>query len=408
MKLDDKSRAQFEKDLAKIKTMDDIIGRDGLLKNLMKGLSEQILQAELSEHLGYEKHQIKGRNSGNSRNGASAKKVRSDFGEMAIDVPRDRNGEFEPALIPKYKKDIGDLSRKVISMYAKGTSTRDIQLHLEDIYGLELSPSSISRITDQVMEYVTEWQARPLESVYAIVYFDAIHYKVRDDGQIKNKAVYTCLGIDTEGQKELLGLWISESEGANFWLGVITEIRNRGVEDILIASVDGIAGFPDALHSIFPKAQVQLCVVHQIRNSLRYIPYKHQKAFMKDLKLVYKAPTKAKAEAALKSLEQEWGKRYSLVIQSWQRKWDQLSTYFQYTPEIRRLIYTTNIVEGLHRQFRKVTKSKTIFPNDGALVKILFLAYQDISRKWTMPLQSWTKIITQLAVTFEGRVKLNL
>ena len=408
MKLDQAIIEQMEKDLTKVKTLDDMLGKDGLIKNLIKALTEQILEEELNAHLGYEKYDAKGRGSGNSRNGNSKKQLKSDFGNIEIDIPRDRNGEFEPLLIQKYQKEFGELDSKIISMYAKGMSTRDIQAHLEDIYGLSVSPAFISRITDRVMERVNEWQSRPLEEVYVIVYFDAIHYKVREEHKVKTKAAYSCLGIDASGHRDLLGIWIDESEGANFWLSVISELKNRGVKDILIASVDGLKGFPEAIQSVFPQTQVQLCVIHQIRNSLRYVAHKHKKEFMKDLKRVYQATTKDIAEQELGHLRETWYERYPMVIKSWENKWDNLSIYFAYTPEIRKLIYTTNSVEALHRQFRKVTKSKTIFPNDKALEKMLFLAYFDLSKKWTTAIRDWTKIISQLAIAFEGRLNLNL
>ncbi len=408
MKLDKAIIEQIEKDLAKVRTLDDMLGKNGLIKNLIKALSEQILEEELSAHLGYKRYDPSGRGSGNNRNGSSKKQLKSDFGDIEIDIPRDRNGQFEPFLIQKYQKEFGELDSKIISMYAKGMSTRDIQAHLEDIYGLSVSSAFISRITDRVVERVSEWQSRPLEEVYVIVYFDAIHYKVREDHKIKTKAAYTCLGIDTSGHKDLLGIWIDEAEGANFWLSVITELKNRGVEDILIACVDGLKGFPEAIQSVFPQTQVQLCVIHQIRNSLRYVAYKHKKEFMKDLKRVYKAPTKEVAEEELIHLRDKWYKQYTIVIKSWENKWENLSTYFAYTPEIRKLIYTTNSVEALHRQFRKVTKSKSIFPNDKALEKMLFLAYFDLSKKWTAALRDWSKIISQLAIAFEDRLNLSL
>lgn len=408
MKLDLAIIKQMEKDMDNIKTVDDLFAKNGLIANMLKGLMEQILKEELSIHLGYEKYESKGRGSGNSRNGSSKKRLKSDYGYIELDIPRDRNGEFEPLLIQKYQKESGDLETKIISMYAKGMSTRDIQSHLEDIYGLSVSPSFISRITDRIIEKVSEWQARPLEEVYVIVYLDAIHFKVRDEHTIKTKAAYTCLGIDSTGHKDLLGIWVDESESANFWLSVLTDLKNRGVKDILIASMDGLKGFPEAMAAVFPQTQVQLCVIHQIRNSLRYVAYKHKKEFMKDLKRVYQAPTKEIAEKELDHLHQKWYDRYPIVIKSWENKWDNLSTYFAYTPEIRKLIYTTNTVEAVHRQFRKVTKSKTIFPNDKAVVKMLFLAYLDISKKWTSTIRDWSKIVSQLAIAFEGRLNLNL
>ena len=323
-------------------------------------------------------------------------------------MPRDREGEFEPLLIARHQREFGDLEGKILSLYARGMSVRDIREHLQDLYGLELSTAFISRLTDRVLQEVKDWQQRPLESVYVIVYFDAIHYKIRSDGKVQTRAAYTCLGIDAQGQRDLLGIWVGESEGAHFWLSVLTELQNRGVEDILIACVDGLKGFPEAIESIFPQTRVQLCVIHQIRNSLRYISYKDQREFMKDLRRVYQAPTKAVAEEELVQLEKKWSQRYPIVIRSWKSKWGYLSTYFEYSPEIRKLIYTTNPVEALHRGFRKVTKAKTVFPTDAALEKMLYLAYLDISKKWKKAIRDWTKIIAQLAVHFEGRLNLEL
>ena len=323
-------------------------------------------------------------------------------------MPRDREGEFEPLLIARHQREFGDLEGKILSLYARGMSVRDIREHLQDLYGLELSAAFISRLTDRVLQEVKDWQQRPLESVYVIVYFDAIHYKIRSDGKVQTRAAYTCLGIDAQGQRDLLGIWVGEGEGAHFWLSVLTELQNRGVEDILIACVDGLKGFPEAIESIFPQTRVQLCVIHQIRNSLRYISYKDQREFMKDLRRVYQAPTKAVAEEELVQLEKKWGQRYPIVIRSWKSKWEHLSTYFEYSPEIRKLIYTTNPVEALHRGFRKVTKAKTVFPTDAALEKMLYLAYLDISKKWKKAIRDWTKIIAQLAIHFEGRLNLEL
>jgi transposase-like protein len=408
VKLSEKVVEQLHKDLEKSKTVDDLLGKKGAIKNLVKSLLEEMLGAELSNHLGYEKNDKASKETDNRRNGSSSKTLKSEYGDMQVDIPRDRQGEFEPVLIGKYQKDLGVIEDKVLSMYAKGMSTRDIQSHIEEIYGIELSPTTISNITEKVLELVTEWQSRALESVYPIVYFDAIHFKVREEGKVLSKAAYTALGIDSNGFKDLLGIWIGDSEGANFWLGILTELRNRGVEDILICSIDGLKGFPEAIETVFPQAEVQLCIIHQIRNSLRYISYKHQKEFMKDLKTVYKASTEEAGRLQLDNLEEKWGSKYALVIKSWKKNWPRLSTFFKYPEEIRRIIYTTNIVEGLHRQFRKVTKTKTLFPHDDALRKILFMAYKDIQKKWTKPIQGWAFIISQFVVVFEDRLKLKL
>lgn len=400
--------SHIQEDLKKCRTIEDLMGKNGLLKRLSKQMIEEILEAEMNEHLGYEKHSSEGINSGNSRNGKSPKTVKSTFGEMDINTPRDRNGEFNPVIVKKRQTDISSFDEKVISMYGKGMTTRDIQDHIKDIYGADISPTTVSNITDKVMGLVVEWQARPLQAVYPIVFFDAIHYKVRDEGKVVTKAAYTCLAVDLSGIKEVLGIWVGENEGAHFWLGICNELKNRGVEDILIACVDGLKGFPDAIKAVFPKTEIQLCIIHMIRNSLKYIGSKYQKEFMSDLKLVYRAPSEDAARAELDNLEEKWGGKYPLVIKSWRRNWDNLSTYFKFPEEIRRMIYTTNAVEALHRQMRKVTKNRSIFPNDEALSKILFLAIRDVSKKWSMPLQNWSFTISQLAVIFEGRVKLDL
>ena len=400
--------SNIQEDLKKCRTIEDLMGKNGLLKRLSKQMIEELLENEMKEHPGYEKHSSDGINSGNSRNGKSPKTVKSTFGEMDINTPRDRNGEFEPVIVKKRQTDISSFDEKIISMYGKGMTTRDIQDHIKDIYGADISPTTVSNITDKVKELVVEWQSRSLQRIYPIVFFDAIHYKVRDEGKVVTKAAYTCLGIDLSGIKEVLGIWAGENEGAHFWLGICNELKNRGVEDILIACVDGLKGFPDAIKTVFPKAEIQLCIIHMIRNTLKYVGSKYQKEFMTDLKLAYKAPTEDKAKAELDNLENKWGGRYPLVIKSWRRNWENLSTYFKFPDEIRRMIYTTNAVESLHRQMRKVTKNRSIFPNDEALSKILFLAIRDVSKKWTMPLQNRAFAISQLYVIFEGRFKLDL
>jgi len=399
---------QLEKDLQNVKTMDDLVGKDGLIKKLIKHLTERLLEEELTQHLGYEPYQKEAHHGSNSRNGSSSKHLKGEFGRIPIKVPRDRQGEFDPLLVGKHQREFGDLEGKILSLYAKGLSVRDIREHLQDLYGLELSAAFISRLTDRALQEVKQWQSRPLESVYAIVYFDAIHYKVRSEGKVQTRAAYTCLGIDAQGHRDMLGIWVGESEGAHFWLSVLTELQNRGVEDILIACVDGLKGFPEAIQSIFPRTRVQLCVIHQIRNSLRYIAHKDQREFMKDLRRVYQASTREVAEEELVQLEKKWAKRYPIVIRSWKSKWEHLSTYFEFAPQIRKLIYTTNSVEALHRGFRKVTKAKSIFPTDSALEKMLYLAYLDISKKWKTAIRDWTKIVAQLDIHFEGRLNLAL
>ena len=408
MKLSEELLKQLQEDVAKSKSVDDLMGKDGAVKRLIKGLLEEMLGGELSGHLGYEKHEKKPKEGSNRRNGSSQKTLKSEYGPLTIDIPRDRNGEFDPVLIAKYQKDLGQIEEKILSMYAKGMSTRDIGAHIRDIYGIDIAPTTISAITEKVLLRVKQWQSRALDSLYPILYFDAIHFKVREEGRVVTKAAYTALGIDMRGHKDLLGIWIGDADSATFWLSVLTEIRNRGVLDILITCVDGLKGFPEAIATIFPKTEVQVCVIHQIRNSLRYINWSDRRPFMKDLKTVYQAATLEAAETALDELEEKWGKKYSLVVQSWQRNWPRLSTYFKYPQEIRRIIYTTNIVEGLHRQLRKVTKNKASFPHDDALRKQLFMAFEEISKKWNRPLPKWPFILSQMNIIFGKRVEIDI
>lgn len=394
---------EFKKEaLAKVKNGQPLTGKDGVLTPLIKNFFESALEGELESHLSQEV--VK-----NRRNGKSQKRIKCESGSFILDTPRDRNGSFSPEIIKKRQTTISDaLEEKIIGLYGLGMSYRDIKAHLAEMYGLDISPASLSAITDKIIPQIKEWQSRPLESVYPFVWMDAIHYKAKEDGRIITKAVYTVLGVDQHGKKDVLGIYISDSEGANFWLGVLTDLQNRGVQDILIASIDGLKGFPEAIHTVFPQTEVQLCIVHQIRNSLKYVSYKDQKAFMKDLKQVYKATSKDLAEHKLLELDEKWGKRYPIVIQSWQNNWEKLSTYFKYPEEIRRIIYTTNIIEGVHRQFRKLTKTKGAFTSENALLKLLYLGIQRVSKKWTIPVRNWTQTISQLAIMFEGRLKLDL
>jgi len=395
---------ELAENLKTAKTYDDLMGKDGAIKKLIKVSLEQLLEAEMSAHLGYTPNARLPKAHGNRRNGTSVKTVSSDVGEIDLAIPRDREGEFDPVIVKKHQRRLGALQDAIISMYAKGMSTRDIQQHLEDIYSLEVSASTVSTITETVMHMVHEWQNRPLEPLYPIVFFDAIHYKVRFEGKIITKAAYTCLGVDLNGNKDLLGLWIGQAEGATFWLGILNELRTRGVQDILIACVDGLKGFPDAITTVFPHTEVQQCVIHQIRQSVRYVSSKHYKTFLRDLRTVYTAPTEAGALDALDQLENTWGTRYPLSIKSWRTNWPYLATYYRYPPELRPIMYTTNAVEALHRQFRKVTNAKTIFPTDESLLKMLFLAYRDLSKKWTRPILRWHLILAQLTIIFEQRV----
>lgn len=395
---------QLKADLSKAKNYEDLMGKDGAIKKLIAKSLEQMLESELTEHLGYERYSPNGKNSGNNRNGKSHKTLRNDNGEIEISVPRDRNGQFDPVIVKKYEKTIGPIEDKIISMYAKGMTTRDIQSHITDLYGLDISPTLVSNITERIADLAKQWQNRPLEKIYPIIFLDAIHYKVRNDSnKVTSKAAYTCLAIDMEGKKDLLGLWVSETEGANFWLNVLTELKNRGTEDIFIACIDGLTGFPDAINTVFPKTEIQLCVIHQIRNTLKYVASKDQKQFMAELKEVYKAPTEEAALINLDRLEENWGKKYTLAIRSWRNNWNNLATFFKYPEEIRTAIYTTNAVEAVHRQFRKVTKNRALFPNDDALKKMLFLAYRDLSKKWTMPIKNWAVILSNFSIYFQDR-----
>ena len=392
---------ELAKELAKAETIDDFYGKDGIFARMFSKTIEQMLETELTEELGYERYEPEGRNSGNSRNGHYTRKMRTSGGDAEIQVPRDRNGEFGSELL---KKNSNEIEQKVISMYARGNSTRDIQDMLEELYGVSVSPETISKITDKVWELVEAWQSRPLASVYAILFLDALHIKLKRDGKIENVAVYNVLGIDLEGKREILGHWIGEGgEGANFWLSVITDLQNRGVQDVFIAAIDGLAGFSEAIQAVFPKTEIQRCIIHQIRSSLKYIGWKERKAFVADLKKVYQAATREEAEANLLRLEEIWGGKYGAAVRSWQNNWDQLATFFQFPKEIRRLIYTTNTVEGYHRQLRKVIKNKSSFPTPQAARKLLYLATMNISKKWTTSIRNWPLILNQLAIRFEDR-----
>ena len=375
-----------------------------LLKNLFKGTIEEMLEAEMDDHLGYDKHSPLGDLTGNSRNGYNKKTIQTQMGKSEIRVPRDRNGEFEPQLIEKYQNKSDGLEHKIIAMYAKGMSTRDIEDHLRDIYGIDASPALISKITDKVLPAVQEWQSRPLERVYPIVFLDGIVYKVKKDAKVVNKCFYTVLGINMEGRKEILGMWITENESASFWASVCNELRNRGVEDILITCRDNLSGFSQAIESTFPKTEQQLCIIHQIRNSTRYVSYKHLKAVMADLKAIYQAPSEDDALYHLEEFKDKWNKIYPQIAKSWEDNWTALCAYFKYPAEVRRLIYTTNAVEGFHRMLRKYTKTKTVFPSDDSLKKSIYLSIQEITKKWSMPVPNWGIIMGQLSIFFEERL----
>lgn len=375
------------------------------LKIIFRETLENALEGEIEHHLGYAKNDVEGNNSGNSRNGYSKKVIQTNFGKTDIKIPRDRKGEFEPKIIGKYEKTTNRIEDQIIAMYAKGMSTRDIEDHMKDIYGIDVSPTMISKITDKIFPKIKEWQSRPLERVYPIVFLDAIHFKVRKENRVVNKAAYTVLGINIEGKKEILGIWVGENESASFWLGVCNDLKNRGVEDILIACKDGLSGFSEAISSVFPMAEIQLCVIHEIRNNIKYVPYKYRKSLMKDLKKVYQALTLEEAELKLEEFKTAWGEKYPLITKSWENKWDELTIYFKYPYEMRKLIYTTNIVEGYHRQLRKVTKNKTTYPTDEALVKMIYLATMEIQKKWSQPIRQWKECISQLGIYFSERLK---
>lgn len=388
----------FQDALEQIKAGASIGGKDGVLAPLIKQLTEAALQAELESHLSTEIN--------NRKNGKSSKTMKSSVGAFELDVPRDRNGSYEPQFVKKHQTYMSDqIEKKILSLYALGNSYSQISEHIEEFYGIEFSKATISAVTDKVIPLLKEWQQRPLENVYPFVWLDAIHFKVKENGKYISKAVYTILGVGLNGKKEILGLYLSENEGANFWLQVLTDLNNRGIQDILIASIDGLKGFPEAIKAIFPNTEVQLCIVHQIRNSIRYVASKNHKEFMKDLKLVYQAISKEAAEAELDRLEDKWGKKYPIVIQSWRNKWDNLSAYFKYPEDIRRVMYTTNIIESVHRQFRKLTKTKGAFPNENSLLKLLYMGIGNASKKWTMPLRNWSLTVSQLAIFFEGRLE---
>jgi transposase-like protein len=375
-----------------------------MLKDMFGDAIQEMLEAELEDDLGYSRYDYKNKSTTNSRNGYSKKSLKSNYGKTDIKIPRDRDGDFEPKIVKKNQTTLPSIEDQVLSMYAKGMTTRDIKAHLESLYGIDASPELISRITDKILPLVTEWQSRPLEEVYGVVFMDAIHYKVRSEGRILSKAAYTAIGINLEGMKEVLGIWVGEAESAKFWLSVLNEIKNRGVKDILIISVDGLKGFSDAIAAAYPETEVQKCILHQIRSSTRYISYKDIKAFTRDLKKIYRAATEELALKQLDKLEDIWGKKYPLSIKSWRANWAELATFFKYPKEIRKIIYTTNNVESYHRQLRKVTKSKSIFPNDKALLKMLYLATMDATERWTMRLRDWPLILSQLTIYFKERV----
>ncbi len=376
-----------------------------MLRDLLGDTIQQMLEAEMDDYLGYSKYDYKNKQTDDSRNGYSSKTVTSSVGDIPIDVPRDRKGDFEPQSVKKKQTDISNIEDQVLSMYAKGMTTRDISAHLRSIYGVDASAEMISRMTDRILPIAKEWQNRPLAKKYAVVFMDAVHFNVRQDGRTIKKAVYVAIGTRLDGHREVLGLWVGGNESAKYWVGVLNEIRNRGTEDIFIISVDGLTGFADAISAVYPKAEIQRCIVHQIRYTTKFVSYKDIKAFMNDLKDVYQAPTLERAEEGLDRLEEKWGSKYPSSIASWRNNWPQLSAYFKYPYELRRMIYTTNQIENYNRQLRKATKTRTIFPSDDALFKLLYLATMDVTEKWTGRDREWSKILSQLCIYFEERIE---
>jgi len=386
------------------KKPEDLIGETGLLKQLTKALIERAVDAELTQHLGYEKHDPAGYHSGNSRNGASAKTVQGEFGEITIETPRDRNASFEPQILKKHQKRFDGFDDKILSMYARGMTTREIQGHLEEMYGVEVSPTLISEVTDGVMEEVKAWQNRPLEPLYAILYLDALYVKMRHEGRVENRAVYVCIGVDMDGRKDVLGLWTSGNEGAKFWLGVLTELKNRGVRDVLIACVDGLKGFPQAIESVFPETRVQLCIVHLVRASLNYVNWKERKQVAADLKLIYRAATEAQAEQELKEFTAKWGSKYQAIGRLWKENWARVIPFFEFPAEVRRVIYTTNAVESLHMSLRKIIKTRGSFPSEEAAMKLLYLALRNVIAKWET-IQHWKAALNHFQILWGERIQ---
>ena len=386
------------------KKPEDLIGEAGLLKQLTKALLERAMNAELTQHLGYEKHDPAGYNSGNSRNGKTPKTVQGDFGQMVVETPRDRNGSFEPQILPKHQTRFDGFDDKILSMYARGMTTREIQGHLREMYGVEVSPALVSEVTDAVMDEVKAWQNRPLEPIYGIVFLDALYVKMRHEGRVENRAVYVAMGVDLEGRKEVLGLWTSANEGAKFWLGVLTELKNRGVRDVLIACVDGLKGFPQAIESVFPEARIQLCIVHLVRASLNYVNWKERKRVAADLKAIYRASTVIQAELELTEFIARWGSKYQAIGKLWKENWERVIPFFEFAPDVRRVIYTTNAVESLHMSLRKVIKTRGSFPSEEAAMKLLYLALRNASAKWDT-IQHWKQALNHFQMIWGDRIQ---
>lgn len=390
--------------LSDYKKPEDLIGEHGLLKQITKALVERALQAEMESHLGHGKNETVTNAAKNTRNGKSSKTLKGEFGELPIEIPRDRDGSFEPQLIPKHQTRWTGFDEKILSLYARGMTVREIQSHLEEMYGTDVSPSLISSVTDAVADEVKQWQSRPLDALYPIVYMDCIHVKVRDAGAVRTKAVYLALGINLTGEKELLGIWIAQTEGAKFWLQVVTELKNRGVQDVFIACVDGLKGFPEAIETVYPKTAVQLCIVHMVRYSLNYVSWKLRAEVATGLRTIYTASSAEEAEQQLDEFEQEWGADYPSIVKSWRSNWTRVIPFFDYPPEIRKVIYTTNAIESVNMSLRKITKNRGSFPSDEALLKLFYLAINNISKKWTMPIRDWKAALNRFNIQFEDRM----
>jgi putative transposase len=386
---------------------EDILGENGLLKQLTKAVLERAMQAELTHHLGYDKHSPAGDNSGNSRNGKSKKTLKGDFGSLPLEVPRDRISTFEPQIVPKGQTRFEGFDDKILSLYARGMTTRQIKQHLEEIYQVEVSPSLISSVTDAITDEVKAWQSRPLDAVYPIIYLDALVVKVRESSHIQNKAIHLIIGINTSGRKEVLGLWIAQNEGAKFWLQVLTDLKNRGVKDIFIACVDGLKGFPEAIEAAYPNTEVQLCIVHQVRNSLKYVSWKWRKEVAEDLKLIYTAATVEEAELSLEAFSRKWDEQLPTISKSWRLNWERIIPFMSYPREIRRVIYTTNVIESVNSSIRKVLKNRGSFPNEDAVIKLVYLALRNISAKWNLPVRDWALALNRFAIMFEGRMPID-
>ncbi len=386
------------------KNPQDVIGENGLLKQLTKAILERALDSELTEHLGYEKNALEGRNSGNSRNGKTRKKLKTDHGDMDISVPRDRSSEFEPQIVQKGQRRFTGFDDKILSMYARGMTVRDIQSHLKDIYNVDVSGDLISTVTAGILAEVREWQNRPLDAVYPIVYFDALRINCREEGRVFKKAAYLAIGVNMDGLKDVLGIWLEKNEGAKFWLSVFTELKNRGLDDVLIACVDVLKGLPEAIEAVYPQAEVQLCIVHMVRNSLKFVSYKDRKKIATDLKTIYRAATVEQAETALTEFAEIWDNKYPMISKSWLNNWERVTPFFAYSEDIRKVIYTTNAIESLNSSLRKVTKNRNSFPNDEAVIKLLYMALQNIMKKWTMPIRNWPLAVHQFAIRFGDRI----